>query len=52
MEDVGKNDRFGEVCEVFCQCLYDLSSKVGALITGDCRKCILIFFFNCEILTL
>ena len=28
-------------------------SKVGALITGNCRKCILIiFFFHCEILTL
>ena len=39
----------------FLQCLYDLTSKVGALITGDCRKCILtffFFFFHCEILTL
>ena len=53
-EDVSKNDSLQEVCEVFCQCLYDLSSKVGAPITGDCRKCILtfFFFFHCEMLTL
>ena len=31
---------------------YDLTSKVGALITGDCRKCILtIFFFIVRLLT-
>ena len=52
-EDISKNDSLQDVCEVLCQWLYDLSSKVGALITGDCRKCILaIFFFHCEILTL
>ena len=53
-EDVSKNESLQEVCEVFCQCLYDLSSKVGAPITGDCRKCILafFFFFHCEMLTL
>ena len=51
-EDVSKNGGLQEVCEVFCQCLYDLSSKVGVPVTGDRRKCILSIFFYCEILTL
>ena len=51
-EDVSKNGSLQEVCEVFCQCLYDLSSKVGVPVTGDRGKCILTIFFHCEILTL
>ena len=53
-KDISKNDSLQEVCEVFCQCLYDLSSKVDDPITGDCRKHILtfFFFFYCEISTL
>ena len=51
-EVVSKNNSLQEVCEVFCQCLYDLSSKMGVPITGDRRKCILTIFFHCEILTL
>ena len=51
-KDVSESDSLQEVAEVFCQCLYDLSSKMVAPITGDCIKHILtiFFFFGCEIL--
>ena len=51
-KDVSESDSLQEAAEVFCQCLYDLSSKVVAPVTGDFRKHILtiVFFFHCEIL--
>ena len=44
-KDVSESDSLQEVAEVFCQCLYDLSSKMVAPITGDCIKHILTIFF-------
>ena len=40
-EDASKSDSLQDTCEAFCQCLYDLSSKVGAPIHRDCIKHIL-----------
>ena len=44
-EDASKRDSLQDTCEAFCQCLYDLSSKVGAPIHGDCIKHILTIFY-------